>query len=346
MKRAFCRTLASGLIASLIFCVGSSAADLKGSLKSSGFKLIHESYVNGNWDLFVVNADGSDSVNLTNTPDQQELYPQVSPDGKKIAYISDRGKGRKTVRSVHVMNIDGSDRKKASDFARQPFWHPNSRLLGYLPQEYSKFNVVDYATKGIAFYDTATGEIRRHPNEEIYHLYNPSFRDDGKWIVSTVHAHVDYKHAILLIEADGSGVYDLKIPGCRPTFSPDGKKVAWGPGDHEIAVAEIDMEANPPRMKSKQFSVFDKKLKIYHVDWSPDGNFLSISRGPTGEGDLSKVGTHASACEIVGVHAAGWDLIAVSANRDSDLDLANAGEEDFVSVTKNGASNKESDWFE
>jgi len=81
------------------------------------------------------------------------------------------------------------------------------------------------------------------------------------------------------------------------------------------------------------------------VDWSPDCRFLSLSRGPEGEGDLSKPGTFQAACEIVGVYATGWNIIAVSAQHPGTLDLNQAGDADFAPLTTNGSSNKESAWM-
>ena len=321
-------------------------AELRLALSQLDDKIVYESYVDSNWELFIMNADGTGARNLTKTSDVHEIYPQVSPDGKRIAFVVDRGSGRDTVRSLYVMNADGSERKLVGDRARQPFWAPDSQVLGYLPQEYKRFHVVDYYTKGMKFYDVASGKSWSHPNaEKIHHLYNPSFSSSGRWIVSTVHAGMGFKHAILAIEAKGNGIYDLGIPGCRPCFSPDGSKVAWGPGDHEISVASLDFSGPEPKISKKLMSVVDKVNKIYHVDWSPDGRFLSISRGPNGEGDLTKPGTHSAACEIVGVHAKGWDLIAVSAERQGKLDLNAEGADGFVRLTSNGASNKESDWL-
>ena len=89
----------------------------------------------------------------------------------------------------------------------------------------------------------------------------------------------------------------------------------------------------------------DETNKIYHVDWSPDSRFLSISRGPDGEGDPNKIGTFAAACEIMGVYAPGWNLLAVSAERSGVLDLNKANDADFSMLTENGLSNKESAWF-
>jgi hypothetical protein len=94
-----------------------------------------------------------------------------------------------------------------------------------------------------------------------------------------------------------------------------------------------------------RLSIKDATNKIYHVDWSPDSRLLSFSRGPEGEGDLSKPGTFQAACEIVGVYARGWDLWAVPADREGSLNLNNPAETDCFRLTTNGCSNKEPAWF-
>src|SRR5437870_306092 len=73
-------------------------APLKERLKNSPFKIAYETYVDGNWEIFVMNADGSNPVNLTRTPKEHEHYPQISPDGTKICFSVDDGEGRDAVR--------------------------------------------------------------------------------------------------------------------------------------------------------------------------------------------------------------------------------------------------------
>lgn len=345
MKRIACLSVILAAVMGGLANLQTAGADFREQLRSLPFKIAYESYTNDNWEIFLVNADGSDPVNLTRTPGVHEHYPQSSPDGAKICYTVDAGQGRETVRSLWVMDADGMNRRKLVDNAREPFWAPDSNVIGFLPQEYPRFNVIDYYTKGMKFYHLDTGEIREHSNSaRLHHLYNPSFSRDGRWIAATVHAGMGYDHAILLIEARGEKIINLNIPGCRPCLSPDGKQIAWGPGDHEIATAPINLEASEPSVGARQLRVKDEKNKIYHVDWSPDSRFLSISRGPEGEGDLSKPGTFKSACEIVGVHAAGWNIIAVSAQREGVLDLE-ASNAEFANLTRNGCSNKESTWI-
>jgi hypothetical protein len=331
----------------LLELTGVSAQELmRERLKVLPFKIAYECYIETNWEIFVMNADGSGVTNLTNTPNEHEHYPQVSPDGRKICFSVDAGEGREAMRSLWVMDAEGQHRKKIADYAREPFWAPDSKTIGFLPQEYPKFNVIDYYTKGLNFYHLVTGKIEEHPNStNLHHLYNPSFAPNGKWIVATVHAGMGVSHGILLIEARGNRIINLKVPGCRPCISPDGKQLAWGPGDHEIAAAPLDLDAEEPVVGPRRVQIKDADAKIYHVDWSPDSKFLCFSRGPDGKGDASKSGTFQAACEIVGVHAAGWNLCAVSAERDGILDLKNASDADFTMLTTNGWSNKEPAWM-
>jgi len=322
------------------------AKPLAARLKAEPLAIIHEAYVDGNWELIVANADGSSPINLTNTPKVNEHYPQVSPDGKMICFSVDDGEGRDAVRSLWVMDRDGENRKKLAENAREPFWSPDSKRIGFLPQEYPKFNVIDYYTKGMNFCDLATGTVMPHPNsDKLHHLYNPGFSPNGKWIVATVHAGMGVDHAILLIEANGAKIINLNIPGCRPCLSGDGKQIAWGSGDHEIDVAPLDTDADEPAVGKWRLQIQDKTNETYHVDWSPDSRYLAFSRGPASKGDPNKKGTFQAACEIVGVYAPGWNIFAVSAEKSGILNLNTATEADVVQITNDGASNKEPDWM-
>ena len=347
-----CRAWQSPLLLALVLTsiAGSSSAwaqaPLRERLKATSFKIAYETYTNGNWEIYAMNADGSDPVNLTGTTNRHEHYPQVSPDGTKICYSVDAGEGRENVRSLWVMDVDGKNQRQLADHAREPFWSPDSKRIGFLPQEYPKFNVIDYYTKGMSFYDLATGKVEPHVNSaKLHHLYNPGFAPNGKWIVSTVHAGMGVDHAILLIEANGDRIINLKIPGCRPCISPDGKQLAWGAGDHEVVLAPISLDAETPAVGPWRLTIKDHSNETYHVDWSPDSQFVSLSYGPATKGDPSKPGTFLSACEIVGVYAAGWNLCAVAADKQGVVDLGQATEAEIHRLTSNGLSNKESAWF-
>lgn len=313
----------------LAWPLSGAGAELAKELKQVSPRIVYETWQDGNWELFTIRADGSDMVNLTKTPDVNELYPHASPDGTKICFVCDEGTGADKIRNVHVMNLDGTDRKLVAKNARQPCWKWDSKTIAYLKGEVDQFTFTDYATKGVFFYDLATGEHRQHPNHDLMHLYNLCWSPDGKWFVSTVHAGMGYKHAILAIEADGQGVYNLGLPGCRPDISPDGKHVAWGASDWVLRIADLDFSGDVPKaLNARDVVTSEKPMKIYHVDWSPCGKYIAFSRGP----DRKILGTIP---EVVGAKAKGWNIGVADATK----------KDRWMPITSDGNCNKEPDWI-
>jgi Tol biopolymer transport system component len=327
--RPFCGVAIFLLIASGWLCSSrATAEDLAAELKRVPFQIVFETYRDGNWELFKVNADGSQPTNLTRTPTIHETYPHVSPDGTKVSFVVDEEDAGRKIRNVYVMNLDGSGRRLVATNAREPFWNPTGTAVVYAKGESEKFTVQDYVTRGIFVFDLAAGTETEHPNRQIHHLYNMCMTPDGKWYVSTVHAGMGCGHAILALEAGGSRVINLQLPGCRPDVSPDGKKVAWGADDFTLRVGELDFTGPEPRVVRQRDVVKSQKpMETYHVDWSPDGKYLAFSYGPMHK----RLGP---APEMVGVEAEGWNLCVADA----------AATNRWVAITTDGKSNKEPDW--
>jgi Tol biopolymer transport system component len=96
------------------------------------------------YDVFVMDVDGSAETNLTDAPDSVDMYPTWSPDGASIAFESTRGTPdpfeppphdleRLADYDVWVMRGDGSDpRNVTSDLARLdkfPEWSRRGLLV-------------------------------------------------------------------------------------------------------------------------------------------------------------------------------------------------------------------------
>lgn len=332
MKHSLAFVILIGALAGTALSADNEA--LKAELRASPHKILFESYVDNNWELFVMNADGSGRTNLTNTPDVHELYPQASPDGTKICFLADVAKGKDTLRSVYYMNADGTARKLMAEKARQPCWSPDGTKIAYLPQEFGRFNVTDYVSKGLKIYDLESGKATPHPNPNIHHLYTLNWSHNGKWFVSTVHGGMGYGHAILALEASGDGVYDLKIPGCRPCLSPDGTRVTWSADDHTIRVADVDLEGSVPTI-SNQKTIDHREQHLYHPDFSPDGKYITYSVGPGGRVAANGPGTHTQVAEMVGVRGK-WNIFIRRSNGEgAPLQL----------TTDENLANKESEWI-
>lgn len=160
------------------------------NLAAIPFKIIYETYreTDGreNWELYLINADGSNATNLTRTPDVDEMYPHASPDGTKICFVTDEKKAKSKVRNVYYMNIDGTGRVKVADHAREPCWSPDGKTIAYLKDEYERYTTRPYGTKGLFFYDIATAKHEQHPNRDLLHIFNICWSPESKWFVANV----------------------------------------------------------------------------------------------------------------------------------------------------------------
>lgn len=296
-------------------------------LKEIPFRIVFESLrtTNGqeNWELILVNADGSNPVNLTRTPNVDEMYPHASPDGSKLCFVADEGKGKDKVRSVYYMNSDGSGRVKVAHNARQACWGPDSQSIAYLKAEFERFTLRDYATKGLFFYDLKTQAHREHVNKKLHHLYNISWSADGQWFLATVHGGMGFGHAILAFPVDKPAIYDLtqyRVTGCRPDFQFDDQRLTWGMTDWDLCTASIETATGTPVVSNVRCLVqCHRTHEVYHSDFSPDGQYIAFSHGP-------------KAGEVVGAKAPGWNICVGDMNGK------------WTEITTDGKSNKEPDW--
>jgi TolB protein len=77
---------------------------------ASGRQIAFMSDRDGNWELYTVDAAGSDPIRLTNNTANDGL-PSWSPDGRTIAFVSDQG----GVWAVWAVDADGANRRKLFD---------------------------------------------------------------------------------------------------------------------------------------------------------------------------------------------------------------------------------------
>ena len=322
-----------GLAIGALVVLGMTSAN--GLAQEPPRRLVYEAYVDDNWELVELDLSSGETTNLTNTPDLHELYPQVSPDGDSICFLCDELRDGQTVRSVEWMKLDGSQRKRLAENVREPAWSPDGSFIVFAKQEFDRFNILDYVSKGLLVYEVATGETRTAGNDAIHHIYNPNVGPDGKWIVTTVHGGMGFRHAIIGIEIDGERVVDLGISGCRPCLSGDGTRITWSSDDHTINVAELSWSEKGPSLSDSRVLHHEDSMHTYHPELSPDGRFVVFSVGPGGRGLENGPGTHTQVAEMIGVRGH-WRLLLREVDSDAEPRWLTEGEEQ---------TSKEADWI-
>ena len=94
-------------------------------------KILFISARDGNREVYTMNLDGSEQVNLTQHPadDQQAVW---SPTGGQILFVSDRGGAR----DLYLMDADGKNVRrvfkfKIEDWRINPTWSPDGKQFAY-----------------------------------------------------------------------------------------------------------------------------------------------------------------------------------------------------------------------
>lgn len=104
-----------------------------------GKQVVFASRRDNDYEIYRMNADGSDVIRLTNSPgiDNQPVY---SPDGKQIAFTSNRDLNYE----IYVMNADGSNVRRVTNHTeRDDFacWSKDGRSLFFVGERSGKFGI-------------------------------------------------------------------------------------------------------------------------------------------------------------------------------------------------------------
>jgi Tol biopolymer transport system component len=185
----------------------------------------------GNYEIYVMNDDGSDVTRLTDD-DANDFDPSWSPDGEKIAFVSFRDGSNNM--EIYVMNSDGTDQTRLTDnydaLDREPSWSPDGEKISFASNRDGNYEIYVMNADG-------TDQTRLTDNDDALDR-EPSWSPDGEKIAFVSDRdsigegdEVGDVNAIYSMDADdGSDVTRLTDDtrnDLYPSWSPDGEKIVF-----------------------------------------------------------------------------------------------------------------------
>jgi len=192
--------------------------DLKEELRQTGYRLVIAIHPDkppdekGEYparDLYIVNADGTGLKQLTDTAEQDERAPRVSPDGKWFTY--NYGDFLVDVKTLKIRKAGGGY-----------VWTPDSN------------STVTCEKSTLVYTDMATGKTGpRVPVKRQVSIVD--LTPDGKWVIFEIRNYLSVPYTIDFMSTDGGDVrkmpnHPIKDGECHPAFCPDGKWMCWNSG--------------------------------------------------------------------------------------------------------------------
>ena len=215
---------------------------------------------------------------LTHEP-SQDFYADWSPDGQKIAFISDRSGSW----NIWVIRLDGSHPQAltADHQATSPTWNPDGTMIAYATDRESgmRFWTDLWTMKSDGSFQKPLGQT-----PTLKDLV-PSWSPDGKYIAFL---RMDMTAVpawrIIRLDMESKQFHEIasdKILFSRLTWSPNGKEIAFvsdRSGKPELWIMDRDGKETRP--------ITHDGAEKKHPDWSPDGKWIVFASKRAGNFNL------------------------------------------------------------
>ncbi len=203
----------------------------------------------GNTEIYLMNANGTNQVRLTDSPGN-DTSPAGAPDGSKIAFVSDRDAAASGGQDVFVMDPDGANQENitspssalksaallaGAEVNGEPAWSPDSEMIAFSSNRDGNYEIYRMGADG-----SSPDNLTSSPGGD----HSPAWSPEGDKIV--FYSYRDGDAEIYSMNADGTDEQRL-TNDCgsdrAPQWSSDGTQIVFDSnrgGNFEVYIMNSD----------------------------------------------------------------------------------------------------------
>ena len=200
--------------------------------------------------------------------------PEWSPDGRRLAYVTDRGGSF----GIELMRADGSRRRRLAmpGGNREPAWSRTGRIAVVSDRDGNDEIYIVGARGGGAL------RLTRTPTPEM----EPAWAPDARRLVFVGFGKGSQLGDLVLADAVARRVRQLVSPlgeDFSPSWSPDGRRIAFASTRTHWRHSDVYLlEVRSGALRR----LTTDRANDYHPDWSPDGRWLVFVSDRDGNPEL------------------------------------------------------------
>lgn len=229
-------------------------------------KVTYQFYENNNYEVYLMNDDGSGQVRLTNHP-AHDIHSRLNRDSTKVIFASNRDGDYE----LYVINSNGTGLQQLTFNNTddvEPYWSPDGTKVVF--QSYRDGQPEIYIMNA-----DGSGQTRLTHDPDYDGM--PSWSPDGSKIAFISRRTGGYR--VYVMNTNGTGLTQLsnQAYSLHPVWSPDGSKIAYDADGNNDGFQEIwYMNADGSGQTARYVSAAPLEDNLVR-SWSPNGQYIAIT---------------------------------------------------------------------